>query len=252
VCTDEDGGYPGTTYALIVGVPPPDAVFGGTKKMITGIVATLAVIACLGIFTFSIIGHVRAINVRKSRRRVVLAAMIYDEDDRLLVAPDGVLPMCDIASVDADTKRRNLSRIKTGDTESICSSVLDIDLTTSHPAFIAALRSTWAWRQPGVVPARRSSVSRPQDSMDDMANQEPSPSESGFELNRGGKRISTLSLAESSAYPASQDGRTPMTLNVGKFMDRFSTAIGYLATTVTGNEQGVRRLGVLYDRILTT
>jgi len=220
--------------------------------MITGIIATLAIIACLAVFSFTIIAHVRSVNLSKGRRKVVLAAMIYDEDDRLLVSPDGVLPMVDIAAFDVDKKRRSLSRAGNWDADSTASSVLDIDLTSSHPAFIAALRSTWAWRQPGVLPARRPSVSRsPQQTEGTTSGQERSSTETTSEPSRS-RRISMLSLADSAAYPASLDSRAPMTLNVGKFMDRFSTAVGYLANIVTGNDQGVRRLGVLYDRILTT
>jgi len=219
--------------------------------MITGIIATLAIIACLAVFSFTVIAHLRNVNLSQGRRKVVLAAMIYDEDDRLLVSPDGVLPMVDIASFDVDKKRRSLSRAGNWDADSTVSSVLDIDLNTSHPAFIAALRSTWAWRQPGVLPARRPSVSRSSPQAEGASGQERSSTETSSEPSRS-RRISMLSLADSAAYPASLDSRAPMTLNVGKFMDRFSTAVGYLASMVTGNDQGVRRLGVLYDRILTT
>ena len=219
--------------------------------MITGIIATLAIIACLAVFSFTVIAHLRNVNLSQGRRKVVLAAMIYDEDDRLLVSPDGVLPMVDIASFDVDKKRRSLSRAGNWDADSTVSSVLDIDLNTSHPAFIAALRSTWAWRQPGVLPAPRPSVSRSSPQAEGASGQERSSTETSSEPSRS-RRISMLSLADSAAYPASLDSRAPMTLNVGKFMDRFSTAVGYLASMVTGNDQGVRRLGVLYDRILTT
>jgi hypothetical protein len=75
---------------------------------------------------------------------------------------------------------------------------------------------------------------------------------STLDASKNGRRISTLSLADSAVYPGTLDGRAPMTLNVGKFMERFSVAVGQLASVITGNEQGVRRLGVLYDRILTT
>lgn len=222
--------------------------------MITGIVAALAIIACFSIFTFSIVGHLRNVSLRKGRRRVVIAAMIYDEEDRLLVSPDGMLPMCDIASVDVDNKR-SANRGKGWDAESTASSVLDIDLTNSHPAFIAALRSTWAWRQPGILPARRASASVPTDGSNGSITRSDSVSQADRaapDMSRNARRISTLSLADSAVYPGTLDGRAPMTLNVGKFMDRFSMAVGYLAGVVTGSEQGVRRLGVLYDRILTT
>ena len=245
----------GTTYALIAGVVPPKSAFGSTKKMITGIVASLAIIACLGIFTFSIVAHMRNLAHRKGRRRVVIAAMIYDEEDRLLVSPDGMLPMCDIASIDVDNKKRNANRTKGWDAESTSSSVLDIDLTSSHPAFIAALRSTWAWRQPGVLPARRPSTSLPNDSSNGSSLHRDSVTQADRttpDISRNARRISTLSLADSAVYPGTLDGRAPMTLNVGKFMERFSIAVGFLAGVVTGSEQGVRRLGVLYDRILTT
>ena len=97
---------------------------------------------------------------KKGRRRVVVAAMIYDQEDRLLVGTDGVLPTSDIIATEERPSRRSLGRSmspSSWDANSTNSSVLHVDLTPSHPAFIAALRSTWAWRQPGVVPPTTSS-----------------------------------------------------------------------------------------------
>lgn len=66
------------------------------------------------------------------------------------------------------------------------------------------------------------------------------------------RRLSVLSTAESAMYPATGNLAQPLTINVGKFLDRFQAAVAYLAGDVIGHEQSVRRLGVLYDRILTT
>jgi hypothetical protein len=238
-----------------------DSAFGNSKKMISGIVASLAILACFCILTFIVISQIRGIAHRKGRRRVVVTTMIYDQDDRLLVSPDGILPMCDIASVDTPQRKAIFSRSKdpkSWDSESTSSSVLDLDLTASHPAFIAALRSTWAWRQPGVVPARCNSATKSSEtervgsSYRDSTQISNSGHSSSPEPSAVSRRISTLSMAESACYPGTLDGQAPMTQNVGKFLDRFSTAVAQLANIVTGSNQGVRRLGVLYDRILTT
>ena len=242
--------------------------------MITGIVSALAILACLCIFTFIVITHMQQVAHRRGRRRVVVATMIYDQHDRLLVAPDGVVPMCDIASVDVSTQAQQRSRRFSvqnmwsqgaWDNRSTTSSVLDIDLSVSHPAFIAALRSTWAWRRPGTVPSRRGSLATGNNESLLPTTHPPSTRPTGHmgqtlwdsisgtpRHYKDEHRASIVSMAESAVYPASLEDQLPMTQSVGKFLDRFINAACHLAGVVTGNESDVKRLGVLYDRILST
>lgn len=254
--TDRSHFPTGAEYALWKGERPSGGFGFNTKRLIIGLVSALAFVACLSIFTFTVIARLRMAAHRKGRRRVVVATMIYDNENRLLVTPQGLLPMCDIASVDGIQRKSTLGRsasTTTWDTASDVSSVLDVDLTPNHPAFIAALRSTWAWRQPGVSPAgpgngllRNSppaaALQRDHSRISDDISQAGSHS----------RRLSVLSTAESAIYPASGDTTPPLAMNVGKFLDRFQAAVAHLAATVIGHEQSVRRLGVLYDRILTT
>lgn len=246
----------GAEYALYRGEHPSGGFKFNTRRLIIGLVSSLAFVACISIFSFTLVSRLRMAAHRKGRRRVVVAAMIYDNDNRLLVTPEGLLPMCDIQSVDVIHRKSTLSRSAsstTWDSASDMSIVLDVDLTPSHPAFLAALRSTWAWRQPGVLPAgagnallRRSPTSSGKEGDQNRMSDDYSYTGSHD------RRLSVLSTAESAVYPASGNPMTPLTINVGKFLDRFQAAVAYLAVNVIGHEQSVRRLGVLYDRILTT
>lgn len=182
--------------------------------------------------------------------------MIYDNENRLLVTPDGLLPMCDIQSVEVAHRRSTLSRsasTTTWDSGSDVSSVLDVDLTPSHPAFVAALRSTWAWRQPGVSPAGAgNALLRNAPKTSGMEEDQVRASDDYSHSGSHSRRLSVLSTAESAVYPAGGTIMPPLAINVGRFLDRFQAAVAYLASDVIGHEQSVRRLGVLYDRILTT
>lgn len=189
--------------------------------------------------------------------------MIYDEEDRLLVGTDGILPMTDIVATDDAINKAKSSRFRrrsrlsrqaslnTWDTNSTSSSVLHVDLTPSHPAFIAALRSTWAWRQPGVLPPTVAAAAAAAAASFTV----PPDLEAGSDLASmdAYRRSSAISATESAAYPSGTSGSiAPMSQNVSRFLDRFNAAVGRLSQLVTGNEQHARRLGVLYDRMLTT
>jgi hypothetical protein len=247
---------PGTHYGLIRGQPPPASARTAlkTKNAITGLVAALAFLTCIAILTFLIVAHVKTIRNKRGRRRVVLATMIYDQEDRLLVGTDGILPMADIIATEERSKTRprrrsGLSRQKSVlsfDTSSTSSSVLNLDLSPSHPAFIAALRSTWAWRQPGVIPPTTAAAQSPSVDVQSQAEEGRNNTESSA------RRGSLLSIAESASYPSVIGHPPPLAQNVSKFLERFNAAVGRLAQLVSGSSKNVRRLGVLYDRMLTT
>ncbi len=183
----------------------------------------------------------------------MLAAMIFDQEDRLLVGTDGILPMSDIIATEEHPRRRSLGQARSSnswDANSSTSSVLHVDLVPSHPAFIAALRSTWAWRQPGVVPPTAASL--PPASADGHSLAEMGEAPPRSTMDSTGRRGSTLSAMESASYPSMVGHQAPLAQNVSKFLERFNAAVGRLSSTVTGNEHNARRLGVLYDRMLTT
>lgn len=239
----------GSHYALKRGVPAPSSakLENNTRQAIIGTCAALAFAACLGILAFIVVSQVRAISYRKNRRRVVVASILFDQDDRLLVGPDGVLPMADIVAVEGATGRRPpLRRSNTWDTQSTSSSILDVDLNTGHPAFIAALRSTWAWRRPGIYPSNAALQAYR------TTSATPPPTEIAEEAASGERRVSYVSMSELASFPSHSTSPIPMSMNVGRFLDRFVTAVTHLAGVITGHESSVRRLGVLYDRVLTT
>lgn len=167
--------------------------------------------------------------------------------------------MCDIAHVDGDSRKSSFGRSQrsnstaTWESGSDISSILDLDLTVSHPSFIAALRSTWAWRQPGVYPAGPGNVLLRNQPLPSAMHGDPSrASDDLSQAGSAARRFSVLSTAESANFPGTLEPSRPLAMNVGKFLDRFQHAVAQLANSVIGHEQGVRRLGVLYDRILTT
>jgi hypothetical protein len=213
----------------------------------------------------------------------------------VLVSPEGMLPLCDIGEL-ASTghmKRRWTGSISDssgsgeggggekrgnwfgfgrsrrssfwGEESSVGSSSLDIDLSPSHPAFIAALRSTWSWRRPNVAPpsldpsAAAAHVPLPSD----LESRRPTDADEsvhhlGLGVNIGshpGGEDETMKGGESmkrgvnSVMPV---GSGNSNAAVSRFGEKFALAVAQLATLVTGGEQGARKLGVLYDQILTT
>lgn len=250
----------GTHYAIKRGETPPDSarVHSGTKRTIIAICSALAFAACLGIVAFIIISQVRAISYKRNRRRVVVAAVLLDQNDRMLVWSDGVLPMADIVAVDGDASQSRLKRHISSqhwDTQSTRSSVLDVDLSIGHPAFIAALRSTWAWRQPGVYPQKQTSNTLPDFSttLTGPPSMQSSSAEShSFTEHSADRRPSYVSMSELASFPSMTPPQLPVAMNVGKFLDRFIHSVSHLSSVITGHEGSVRRLGVLYDRVLTT
>jgi len=180
----------------------------------------------------------------------VIASAIWDESTgNVLVSPDGMLPLTDIGSLEASDGAVGL---KSSDRESVTStsSTLDIDLVPSHPAFVASLRYTWFWRQPGAPPPNllqdrpppTSTPSHDLNSVDERHGQS-----FDFPSHRQGSTADgVFSGSTSAGHSGVADG------TVADFLGRFSAAVAQLALEVTGNIQGTRRLGVLYDRILTT
>ncbi|KAL7409215.1 hypothetical protein BDY24DRAFT_445093 [Mrakia frigida] len=251
----------GTTYMVDIDVDLPDsAIQGQTRIIITALVACLAVLACSALIISVIVAQRRLLSNKSRRRRVVIASAIWDESSgHVLVSPDGMLPLADIGSLestDGAVGLKSSDRVSAFvDGESVTSSVLDIDLVPSHPAFVASLRSTWFWRQPGAPPPvllqdrpagfPNSTASHDLDSMEEMRHGQSLD----FPHSRRGSTVDgifsgTTSVGGHSGVAA--EG------SVARFLDRFSSAVAQLALEVTGNVQGTRRLGVLYDRILTT
>lgn len=239
---------------------PDSAIQGQTRIIITALVACLAVLACAALIISVIVAQRRLLSNKSRRRRVVIASAIWDESSgHVLVSPDGMLPLTDIGSLestDGAVGLKSSDRVSAFvDGESVTSSVLDIDLVPSHPAFVASLRSTWFWRQPGAPPPvllqdrpagfPNSTASHDLDSMEEMRH--------GQSLDfPHSRRGSTADGIFSGTTSVGGHSGVAAEGSVARFLDRFSSAVAQLALEVTGNVQGTRRLGVLYDRILTT
>ncbi|KAL7419782.1 hypothetical protein Q5752_005698 [Cryptotrichosporon argae] len=208
----------GTIYGWPVSErPTADAYMNLTKRMITGLVAALAFLACIAVFIFVWVAAGQERRERARRRRVVVASIIFNHEGRILVNPtDGLVPMCDIASTTTEQVPHATSRSFASE-----STVLTIDLSPSHDAFVQALKASWGWK---------TSVAY-----------KPVPEQPTY--SRRGSAIT----ADSSVSSGQQ-----RSLTVNSFVERFQTASRQLATRITGDASGVGRLGVLFDQILTT
>ncbi len=259
VCGMHYTGMRGTIYGWEQNRRPSGSTsMSGTKRAITGIVAALAFVACLGVATFIVINSMRDRKERARRRRVVVASVLLDNQDRMLVsAIDGLLPMCDIASLsptDDAVKMKVLSETAS----SIDSSGLGVDLTTHNEAFLQAMKMSWSWRNPfwsslnpfatasDIVGANGLELA-PSPQPNAPAQLHPPPSTPLHMQHRGS--VATNGTASGSVI----SGMTVLTkLNIARFLEKFAVSATQLSVRLTGKQDGLSRLGVLYDKILTT
>ncbi len=232
----------GTIYAWPTGTGiKPSEMLTGTNKVITAVVAALAFLACIACGVFFVLHSLKLRRERARRRRVVVAAVLIDPSDRILVSStDGMLPMCDIASLSGNGETTSSHRSMRSHPASLTSdsTVLGMNLTTGHEAFVSAMKISWGWRQPGMQLA---SASTPED-----LNLRGINSHNTGTLADG--RRGSLVTMESNVTSTGRAVR----LSVTKFLDRFSTSSNQLAVQLLGSTDGLSRLGVLYDQILTT
>jgi NO-binding membrane sensor protein with MHYT domain len=233
VCLMHFTGMQGTVYGWPRDQPiSRQSQLTGTNAAIVGVVTALAFAACVGCAVFFAVSSWAKSRERRRRRRVVIAAVFLDQYDRVLVnSTDGMLPMCDIASLTGD---QHVGSRRSYSTESTESSALGMDLTPGHDAFVSALKMSWSWRS-GLVP-NTSSLTQ------EAINGQLTMNSAVADIRRGSVNTSGSSV---------QDTR-PAKLSIAKFLEMFGSAAGQLAVRVTGQEQGIMRLGVLYDQILTT
>jgi hypothetical protein len=225
----------GTIYAWPSSTPTTKHdMLSGVNRAITAIVASLAFAACVGCAVFFVIESIRARRERQRRRRVVVASVLLDPNDRILVnSTDGLPPMCDIASLSggempSPKKSMDLS-LNSGST------ILGMDLTSGHEAFVSALKLSWYWRNPKGNPLSLPGL--PKDGPTSM----PSIPATIAEIRRG----SMTSTSSTIMSP-------PVRISVAKFLERFVVSSAQLAVRLTGSQDGISRIGVLYDQILTT
>jgi len=233
VCLMHFTGMQGTVY----GWPRDQAIsrqsqLTGTNAAIVGVVTALAFAACVGCAVFFAVSSWSKSRERRRRRRVVVAAVFLDQYDRVLVnSNDGMLPMCDIASLTGD---QHVGSKRSYSTTSTDSSALGMDLTPGHDAFVSALKMSWSWRS-GLVPS-------PSALTQEAINGQMAMNSAVADIRRGSHPTLGSSVQEN----------RPAKLSIAKFLEMFGSAAGQLAVRVTGQEQGIMRLGVLYDQILTT
>ncbi|KAL1410198.1 hypothetical protein Q8F55_004203 [Vanrija albida] len=261
VCGMHYTGMKGTIYGWPRDRSPNNAsAMSGTKRAITGLVSALAFAACIGVASFVGINSIRDRKERARRRRVVVASILIDDQDRILVsAIDGVLPMCDIASLtptDAIGKKKGKRyhrRAPSVISSSGESSVLGVDLTTGNEAFVQAMKMSWSWRNPfwsSLNPyASRSDLDGgvgnspfaqlvPSEGLKDGPLKDAPP--------HVPHRSSVATAAESTISSV-----VPR-LSIARFLEKFAVSATQLSMRLTGQQDGISRLGVLYDRILTT
>lgn len=234
VCLMHFTGMRGTIY----GWPREQAIsrqsqLTGTNAAIVGVVTALAFAACVGCAVFFAVSSWSKRKERRRRRRVVVAAVFLDQHDRVLVnSNDGMLPMCDIASLTGDNHSGQSGSKRSYTTGSTESSALGMDLSAGHDAFVSALKMSWSWKT-GATP-------NPALLTSEAIKGQVAVNSAAAEIRRG-----------SQVTMGSADSR-PVRLSIAKFLEMFGKAAGQLAVTVTGQQQGIMRLGVLYDQILTT
>ena len=248
-------GMMGTVY----GWPEHDKISAhplltGTNRAITAIVACLAFAACLACAIFFVLHSLRQRRERARRRRVVVASVLFDETDKILVnSTDGMLPMCDIASLTGEDLPGSTKRsMKSGGENSSGSdaSVLGMDLTTGHDAFVSALRMTWSWRTTDVKGSGMQLAQSFAGAADFAAGITTKEKDvkpgvpSILDARKGSVATMTSSAMDSFGKVAS--------LSVTKFLERFALSSSQLAVMLLGRGDMVARLGVLYDQILTT
>ena len=247
VCCMHFCGMMGTTYAWPVDQPITRLdLLKGTNGAIVGIVSALAFTACLACGVFFLIEALKARRERKRRRRVVVAAIMLDEYDRVLVnSTDGLPPMCDIASLSGNDMKSSKSTVITptangtgtagGTGTEAASTLIGMDLSPGHEAFISALKLSWFWRNPEYSPTLST--------LNHDAQVPVSVDATLNEIRRGSFQTATTSMTSVSR---------PTKVTVTKFLEKFVMSSGQLATRLTGHSEGIQRIGVLYDQILTT
>ncbi|WVW79789.1 hypothetical protein I302_101759 [Kwoniella bestiolae CBS 10118] len=235
-------GMMGTTYAWPVsrGISRHNKLTG-TNVVITGIVAALAFSACIACAVFFLLHSLNIRRERARRRRVVVAAVLLDDRDRVLVnSTDGMLPMCDIASLTGgdmpDTKKSFIQSVSSDST------VLGMDLTTGHDAFVSALKLSWTWKNPSLAPLQ--STATMNSTTTDGRNANESILQATFADIRRGSMLTTNTTTGTAG------SRPPVSIT--KFLERFTISSCQLAVRLLGQTDGISRLGVLYDQILTT
>ena len=237
VCAMHFCGMSGTTYGW-----PRDASISkenslaGMNRALTAVVACLALFACLTCCVFFALHSLKLSRERARRRRVVVASVLMDMHNRVLVkSTDGMLPMCDIADLTGQGLSNDSGRSFSLNGSSPSSNVLGMNLTPGHSAFVNALAMSWGWKDPSLAQthpnlARFSSDGNPPEDVQHLT----------------GRRGSHTTI--DTAAEAAQS----VQLSVVKFLERFSHSSTQLAIQLTGQKDGVSRLGVLYDQILTT
>lgn len=239
----------GTTYAWPLNTPiTKHDLLAGTNGAIVGIVAALALSACLACGVFFFVEFIQAQRERRRRRRVVVASIMLDDQDRILVnSTDGLPPMCDIASLSGSGEASKSSRRSGKDSVNTGgSTILGMDLTPGHEAFVSALRLSWFWRNPQYTALNPfTKAERELGTNTSMtAGTLPDINTSIQEIRRGSLQTMTSSTIGGSNRPSK--------ISVNRFLERFVVSAGQLAVRLTGQEDGIQRLGVLYDQILTT
>jgi hypothetical protein len=151
-----------------------------------------------------------------------------------------MLPMCDIANLTGGEVGSSSKRSLKSTSFMSDSTVLGMDLTTGHEAFVSALRMSWGWRHQGLA---SSGAAAPMA----FAEEVTSPASNTFSAAAVEGRRGSLVTVESS-----QTSGRNVRLSVAKFLERFATSSESLAVQLLGQQEGVSRLGVLYDQILTT
>lgn len=255
VCGMHYMGMQGTVYGWEQDRRPNSSTaMSGTKRAITGIVCALALIASLGVTTFVVINSIRDRKERARRRRVVVASVLLDDQDRMLVsAIDGLLPMCDIASLSSADNKTKSGGALSDNASSIESSGLGVDLTTNNEAFLHAMKMSWSWRNTfwsSLNPF--ASVFDIVGGLDNATTppphvQIPLPPATPVHQQHRGSVVTTGTMGS-----AISGTSVPTRLSIARFLEKFAVSATQLSVRLTGKQDGLSRLGVLYDQILTT
>lgn len=107
----------------------------------------VAPVCCISLLIFAFIGQQRVLRQIAARHRIVLAVALFDQQGLLLCQhDDGLLPSAKIypTADSPDTKTGILQFL--GLRNRLSTNSQSKKLTRSDPAFIAFLRTSWAWR----------------------------------------------------------------------------------------------------------
>ncbi|GAA5975721.1 hypothetical protein JCM11641_005847 [Rhodosporidiobolus odoratus] len=210
----------------------------GTKRAIIAIICVVAPFCCIALLIFAFIGQQRLLRQRLSRHQIILSTAIFDQQGLLLVQPEsGLLPSAKIyPSQNKEAEHLGLAQLFGFGKNRLSLRTSKLKLARSDPAFIAFLKSSWAWR------SRRTAIANGDtpDSAGEQASSYGAAANKEEEHEVGGTRDPRMSEGELTGSEAEMVKRSILS---------FEMASEEIASQITGTTD-LKALGIMHDNIL--